>query len=86
MAGLIFFGEPILKLLFPNQSNGAIVLQISAVSIIFIVLEQTISGVLQGLGKVIVPAIALTVGVVIKTNIKFNTYKNRSKRIYIRWN
>ena len=66
MAGLIFFGEPILKLLFPNQSNGAIVLQISAVSIIFIVLEQTISGVLQGLGKVIVPAIALTVGVVIK--------------------
>ena len=53
--------EPILKLLFPNQSNGAIVLQISAVSIIFIVLEQTISGVLQGLGKVIVPAIALTV-------------------------
>ena len=32
----------------------------------YIVLEQTISGVLQGLGKVIVPAIALTVGVVIK--------------------
>ena len=69
MAGLIFFGEPILKLLFPNQSNGAIVLQISAVSIIFIVLEQTISGVLQGLGKVIVPAIALTVGVVIDPNV-----------------
>ncbi len=64
--GLMFFGEPILKLLFPNQSNGVLVLQISAVSIIFIVLEQTISGTLQGLGKTIVPAIALSVGVIIK--------------------
>ncbi len=64
--GLIFFGGPILKLLFPSQSNGVFILQISAISIIFIVLEQTISGTLQGLGKSIVPAIALSVGVAIK--------------------
>lgn len=65
-SGINIFGGPILKLLFPSQSNGVFILQISAISIIFIVLEQTISGTLQGLGKSIVPAIALSVGVAIK--------------------
>lgn len=64
--GMIIFAEPILKLLFPNQVSGGFILQVSATSILFIVLEQTISGVLQGIGKPIVPAIALAVGVVFK--------------------
>ena len=66
MVGLIVFAEPILKLLFPNQLSGAFILKISATSIIFIVLEQTISGILQGFGKSYVPAIALGVGVIVK--------------------
>lgn len=66
MVGLIVFAEPILKLLFPNQLSGAFILKVSATSIIFIVLEQTISGILQGFGKSYVPAIALGVGVIVK--------------------
>lgn len=66
MIGIIIFAEPILELLFPNQLSGSFILQVSATSIIFIVLEQTISGVLQGMGKALVPAIGLGVGVLVK--------------------
>lgn len=64
--GMILFAGPILSLLFPNQISGAFILQISSTSILFIVLEQTISGVLQGIGKPIIPAISLGIGVSIK--------------------
>ena len=35
-------------------------------NIIFTILEQTVNGALQGLGKIYIPAIALTVGVFVK--------------------
>lgn len=66
MIGMILFAEPILKLLFPNATEGSFIYQISCLSIIFIVLEQTISGTLHGLGKMMTPAIALGIGVIIK--------------------
>jgi len=64
--GMVVFAEPILKLLFPNQVSGSFILQVSSTSILFIVLEQTISGILQGIGKPIIPAISLGIGVGIK--------------------
>ena len=57
---------PILNLLFPNANQGAFIFQVSALTIIFTVLEQTVNGALQGLGKIYVPAIALTIGVGVK--------------------
>lgn len=51
MVGMIIFAEPILKLLFPNQLSGSFILQVSSTAIIFIVLEQTMSGILQGIRK-----------------------------------
>lgn len=41
-------------------------MQASAISIIFTVLEQTVNGALQGLGKIMVPTIALIIGVFLK--------------------
>lgn len=64
--GMIIFAKPILEILFPNASNGEFVYQISSISIIFITIEQTINGALQGLGKVNAPVISLTIGVTIK--------------------
>ncbi len=64
--GMYIFAEPILKLLFPAQSSGAMLLQVSSIAIIFTVLAQTINGALQGIGKVMVPAIAFSVGVFVK--------------------
>lgn len=66
MIGMMIFAQPILNLLFPNAPEGAFIFQISALTIIFTVLEQTVNGALQGLGKIMIPAIALTIGVAVK--------------------
>lgn len=64
--GMIVLAKPILELLFPNQPSGAFLLQISAISITFIMLNQNINAILHGLGKTIIPAISLGAGMVIK--------------------
>lgn len=64
--GMIIFAKQILELLFPNATEGVLILQISALTIIFTVLAQTINGALQGIGKVMVPATALGCGVIAK--------------------
>ena len=63
---MILFAKQILELLFPNATSGAFIYHISCLGFIFIVLEQTISGALHGLGKMLTPAIALGIGVIIK--------------------
>ncbi len=66
--GLCVLAEPILKLLFPSAyaPEATLLLQISAFTIIFSVLNQTINGALQGLGKVFVPAMTLAIGATLK--------------------
>ena len=64
--GMMIFARPILELLFPNAANGTFIYQLSSIGIIFIILEQTMSGVLHGLGKIKIPALCLSVGVIIK--------------------
>lgn len=64
--GMYIYARQILELLFPNASAGGTLLAISAFTIIFTVLAQTINGALQGLGKIRVPAIALGCGVIVK--------------------
>lgn len=64
--GMFVFAGPILNLLFPNASAGEAILQISSLTIIFTILDQTINGALQGYGKLIIPAISLGCGVLIK--------------------
>ena len=64
--GMFVFAQPILNLLFPNANEGELILQISTLTIIFTVLAQTVNGALQGIGKVMVPAIAFGIGVAVK--------------------
>ena len=66
VAGLIIFAQPILNLLYPNANQGAVLLQLISVSVIFSILDQTINGALQGFGKVMIPAIALGIGCIVK--------------------
>ena len=66
VVGLIVFAQPILNLLYPRANEGALLLQLISISVIFSILDQTINGALQGFGKVMVPAFALGVGVVAK--------------------
>lgn len=64
--GYISLAQPIYKLIYPNASLGYDLLQISSIAMIFTALNQTISGSLQGLGKVYIPATGLLVGCIIK--------------------
>lgn len=64
--GMAMFAKEILLILFPTTPDGDVLLAISAFTIIFTVLSQTINGALQGLGKVKIPAIALGCGVFAK--------------------
>lgn len=66
VVGLIVFAQPILNLLYPNAKQGALLLQLISISVIFSILDQTINGALQGFGKVMVPAIALGIGCLVK--------------------
>lgn len=64
--GMFVFAEPIIGLLFPNATAGTLLLQISSFTILFSVLTQTINGALQGLGKVIIPAVSGAIGLIAK--------------------
>lgn len=69
--GIIYFASPIIKLLFPNQPEGAILLQISAISIVFTMISQNVTAVLHGMGKTVLTIGVLIIGVIIK--VIFNT-------------
>lgn len=60
--GLSVLAGPILHTLFPHANEGDFLVKLSALSIIFIAISQTLAGALQGLGMVITPAVALIVG------------------------
>ena len=64
--GMVVFAQPIINLLFPNATEGGFLLQIFSFTIIFAVLMQTTNGALQGLGKIMTPAITSFIGVALK--------------------
>lgn len=65
-AGFIALAQSILNLIYPTASDGASILMLYSISMIFIALSQTINGGLYGLNKTKTPAIALAVGALIK--------------------
>ncbi len=65
-AGLISLASPILQLIYPAASDGADILVLSTIMMIFISLNYVAEGGLYGYGKVHIPAIALAIGGVLK--------------------
>lgn len=65
-AGYIALAKPIYGLLYPNAQLGYDLMQISAVAMIFTALNQTMSGSLQGVGKIFAPATGLLLGCIVK--------------------
>lgn len=64
--GLITLAEPIYKIIYFSAAEGFELLQLVSVSLIFAALAQTMTGSLQGIGKVFVPAISLLFGCIAK--------------------
>lgn len=71
-----------MNLLFPNASDGALILQISSLTIIFTILDQTINGALQGYGKLMIPTISLGIGVFVKFILNITLIPNPNFGIY----
>lgn len=67
--GYIALAQPIYMLIYPNASLGASLLQLSSIAMVFIALNQTITGSLQGMGKVYTPAIGLLLGCIAKITL-----------------
>ena len=80
--GLVIFAQPILNLLYPNANSGAVILQITSLATIFIILDQTINGTLQGYGKLMVPAISMGLGVITKFILNITLIPNPNFGIY----
>lgn len=68
--GLFALAEPILVLLYPAREASAIsaapCLMVMSVGVVFLSTVQTLTGVLQGVGKQMIPVRNLAIGVVIK--------------------
>ncbi len=64
--GMFFYSERIFKLLFPNSIEGFNLLSLASFGIIFALLIQTISGILQGFGKTKILLISSIMGLVTK--------------------
>lgn len=69
--GMGVLADEILLLLFPNYSDGGLLLKWGALSIIFLALCQMITGILQGIGKVATPAKNAFIGSIIKIPINY---------------
>lgn len=64
--GLGVLGNQIIQMLFPKAPDGGMLLIVGSVSIIFLALCQTVTGVLQGIGRVKVPVVGAILGAVVK--------------------
>ena len=80
--GFIVLADPILRMLYPNASDGAHILQIASITMIFIAINQTLNGALFGLNKLYIPAIATTIGSVIKFVLNMILIRNPNINIY----
>ena len=80
--GYIFLGKPIYLLIYPQAPDGFELLMLSSIALIFIALNQTISGSLQGAGKVLAPATGLFIGCIAKFIINYTLIRIPSINIY----
>lgn len=74
--GFIALAQPILNLIYPTASDGASVLILCSISMIFVALNQTINGGLYGLNKSYVPAIAIIISVFVKLGLNIMLISN----------
>ena len=80
--GLITLAQPIFDLIYPATNDGADLLQLAAVALIFTALDQTICGALQGIGRVFAPAAGLLCGAAVKVVLNMILIRIPSVNIY----
>lgn len=70
-AGLFILAEPIMNLLYPKSLDSFYYLQIYSICLIFIIIGQTLTGILQGVSKANVPLYALGGAIIVKVILNY---------------
>ncbi|MGL5647356.1 MAG: putative polysaccharide biosynthesis protein [Clostridium sp.] len=82
MVGIFILAEPIMKLVFQGHYGGVEILKYMGITIPFIIITQTTTSILQGVGKYVVPIITLAVGCTVKFIITSILVPNPQFNIY----
>ena len=80
--GYMVLAQPIYNIIYPATPDGADLLSLMSVALVFSALTQTITGALQGIGKVYVPAISILVGCIFKVVLNIALIRIPSINIY----
>lgn len=80
--GFIALGQPIYRLIYPATTEGFDLLQLSAVVLVFMALNQTMYGILQGIGRIYLPAVSLIAGCAVKIVLNVVLIRIPSINIY----
>lgn len=82
MGGLVVLAEPILKMLYPSVPDGAPILQLLVLTLPLCSLTYILNGVLYGIGKLKMPAVALGIGAIVKLTLNIILISIPSLNIY----
>ncbi len=80
--GYIVMAQPLYNIIYPAAPDGADLLALMAVALIFSALTQTLTGALQGIGKVYIPAAGILAGCVCKVILNVLLIRIPSINIY----
>ncbi|MBR0360589.1 MAG: polysaccharide biosynthesis protein [Clostridia bacterium] len=80
--GYIVLAEPIYNIIYPATPDGYDLLSLMSVALVFSALTQTITGALQGIGKVYVPAASILIGCIFKVVLNVTLIRIPSINIY----
>ncbi|GAA0749559.1 MULTISPECIES: polysaccharide biosynthesis protein [Clostridium] len=69
--GLFFLAGPIMKLIFPGKYDGIEIMRYMSLAVPFIIITQTTTSIMQGIGHYIRPIINLFIGCIVKVILTF---------------
>lgn len=70
--GLFTLADPIMKLMYPAEpASLGMVLRYLSMAVIFLTLVQTMTGILQGMGKERIPVVNLIIGALVKIAVSY---------------
>lgn len=69
--GITVLGPEIIHMLFPDASDGGALLTVGGISVIFLALCQTTTGILQGINHIKVPVMGALLGAITKTVMNY---------------
>ncbi|MDF2890471.1 MAG: polysaccharide biosynthesis protein [Clostridia bacterium] len=71
-AGLFILADPIMRMMYPGESSTlGVAMAYLAPAIIFLTLVQTLTAILQGMGKERIPVINLFIGAIVKVIVSY---------------